>query len=100
MVSGTYAGVPPWHTPRRDEECYRISKFATARVFARGGHAGWSGRDTTCFLFALHVMSVPLRKGRFLTEQDGSANVAIINETMAKTAADSRRAAHEEKERV
>jgi len=31
------------------------------------------------------AMSVPLRKGRFLTEQDGSANVAIINETMAKT---------------
>jgi predicted permease len=31
------------------------------------------------------TMSVPLRKGRFVTEQDGRANVAIINETMAKT---------------
>jgi predicted permease len=31
------------------------------------------------------AMSVPLRKGRHLTEEDGRANVAIINETMAET---------------
>jgi putative ABC transport system permease protein len=31
------------------------------------------------------AMSVPLRKGRHFTEEDGRANVAIINETMAKT---------------
>ena len=59
MVSCTYAGVPPWHTPRRDAECYCVSKFASARVCARGGHAGWRGCDTTCFRFALtHAASV------------------------------------------
>jgi predicted permease len=31
------------------------------------------------------AMSVPLRKGRHFTEEDRRANVAIINETMAKT---------------
>jgi putative ABC transport system permease protein len=31
------------------------------------------------------AMSVPLRKGRHFTENDHRANVAIINETMAKT---------------
>ena len=31
------------------------------------------------------AMSVPLRKGRRFTEEDGGANLAIINETMAKT---------------
>src|SRR5262245_1695916 len=31
------------------------------------------------------AMSVPLRKGRHFTEEDGRANAAIINETMAKT---------------
>jgi putative ABC transport system permease protein len=31
------------------------------------------------------AMSVPLRKGRFFTEDDRRANVAMINETMAKT---------------
>jgi predicted permease len=31
------------------------------------------------------AMRVPLRKGRFLTEQDSHANVALINETMANT---------------
>jgi putative ABC transport system permease protein len=40
-----------------------------------------SERVTAAFFQA---MSVPLRKGRHFTEEDGRANVAIINETMAK----------------